>query len=139
MRWNRVISNTGLFENIISDGDTKFTSALWTTLHNLFWKKLSFSTSYRPQTDSLAERMIKTLEEMIRSLCAYDLEFKDSYGFTHDWCTAIPALELEYKTSIHSSTVKRPAMLEKIWNPRLPYDNLKKDIVVYIQQKAVFK
>ncbi|MBW0493973.1 hypothetical protein O181_033688 [Austropuccinia psidii MF-1] len=129
MIWNKVISHTGLFQNIISDRDPKFTSALWTNLHNLFGTKLSFSTAYHPQTDGLAERMIQTLEDMIRRFCAYGLEFKDSDGFTHNWCTLIPALELEYKTSIHSSTGKTPTMLEKGWNPRLPYDTLKKDLV----------
>ncbi|MBW0535913.1 hypothetical protein O181_075628 [Austropuccinia psidii MF-1] len=48
MRWNKVISHTGLFQNIISDRDPKFTSALWTNLHNLFGTKLSFSTAYHP-------------------------------------------------------------------------------------------
>ncbi|MBW0523391.1 hypothetical protein O181_063106 [Austropuccinia psidii MF-1] len=102
----------------------KFISELWTNLHNLFVTKLSFSTAYHPQTDGLAERMIQKLENMIRRSCAYGLEFKDSDCFTHDWYTLIPALELAYKTSIHSSTAKTPAMLEKGWNPRLPYDTL---------------
>ncbi|MBW0505675.1 hypothetical protein O181_045390 [Austropuccinia psidii MF-1] len=48
--------------------------------------------SYHPQTDGLAERMIQTLEDMISRFCAYGLEFKDSDGFTHEWCTLIPAL-----------------------------------------------
>ncbi|MBW0574140.1 hypothetical protein O181_113855 [Austropuccinia psidii MF-1] len=74
--WSRVISHTRLFNNIISEGDPKFTSALWTNLHRLFGTKLSFSTAYHPQTDGLAERMIKTLEDMIKR-CAYGLEFKD--------------------------------------------------------------
>ncbi|MBW0544304.1 hypothetical protein O181_084019 [Austropuccinia psidii MF-1] len=100
MIWNKVISHTGLFQNIISDRDPKFTSALWKNLHNLFRTKLSFSTAYHPQTNGLAEKMIQTLEHMIRRFCAYGLEFKYSYGFTHDWCTLIPALELAYKTSI---------------------------------------
>ncbi|MBW0593074.1 hypothetical protein O181_132789 [Austropuccinia psidii MF-1] len=39
MIWNKVISHTGLFQNIISDRDPKFTSALWTNLYNLFGKK----------------------------------------------------------------------------------------------------
>ncbi|MBW0578635.1 hypothetical protein O181_118350 [Austropuccinia psidii MF-1] len=73
--------------------------------------------------------MIQTLENMIRIFCAYGLELKDSDGFTHDWCTLIPALELAYKTSIHASTGKTPAMLEKGWNPKLPFDTLKKDLV----------
>ncbi|MBW0587560.1 hypothetical protein O181_127275, partial [Austropuccinia psidii MF-1] len=107
--WSRVISHTGLFKNIISDRDPKFTSALWTNLHRLFWTKLSFSTAYHHQTDGLAERMIQTLEDMIRRFCGYGLEFKDSYGFTHDCCTLIPALELAYKTSVHSSTGQTPA------------------------------
>ncbi|MBW0510734.1 hypothetical protein O181_050449 [Austropuccinia psidii MF-1] len=45
MIWNKDISHTGLFQNIISDRDPKFTSALWTNLHNLFGTKLSFSTA----------------------------------------------------------------------------------------------
>ncbi|MBW0530380.1 hypothetical protein O181_070095 [Austropuccinia psidii MF-1] len=83
--WSRVISHTGLFNNIISDRDPKFTSALWTNLHRFFGTKLSFSTSYHPQTDELAEIMIQILEDMIRRFCAYGLEIKDSDGFTHDW------------------------------------------------------
>ncbi|MBW0505548.1 hypothetical protein O181_045263 [Austropuccinia psidii MF-1] len=58
MIWNKAISHTGSFQNIISDRDPKFTSALWTNLRNLFGAKLSFSTAYHPQTDGLAERMI---------------------------------------------------------------------------------
>ncbi|MBW0571717.1 hypothetical protein O181_111432 [Austropuccinia psidii MF-1] len=88
--------------------------------------KLSLSTAYHPQSDGLAERMIQTLEDMIRRFCAYGLEFKHSDGFTHDLCTLIPALELSYKTSIHASTGKTPAMLEKGWNPKISADTLKK-------------
>ncbi|MBW0568469.1 hypothetical protein O181_108184 [Austropuccinia psidii MF-1] len=56
---NRVVSWTGIFKNIISDRDPKFTLALWTNIHQLFGTKLSFSTAYHPQTDGLAERMIQ--------------------------------------------------------------------------------
>ncbi|MBW0512505.1 hypothetical protein O181_052220 [Austropuccinia psidii MF-1] len=42
MIWNKVISYTGLFQNIISDRKPKSTSALWTNLHSLFGEKLSF-------------------------------------------------------------------------------------------------
>ncbi|MBW0560750.1 hypothetical protein O181_100465 [Austropuccinia psidii MF-1] len=73
--------------------------------------------------------MIQTLEDMIWRFCAYGLEFKYSDGFTHYWCTLIPALELAYKTSINSLTGKKQAMLEKGWNPRLPYHTLEKDLV----------
>ncbi|MBW0575305.1 hypothetical protein O181_115020 [Austropuccinia psidii MF-1] len=76
---------------------------------------------------------------MIRRFCAYGLEFKDSDGFTHDWCTLITALELAYKTSIHASTGKAPAMLEKGWNPKLPTDTLKKDLADIHPTSSSFK
>ncbi|MBW0517408.1 hypothetical protein O181_057123 [Austropuccinia psidii MF-1] len=96
-----------------SDRDPKFTSALWKNSHKLLGTKLSFSTAYHPQKDGSEERMIQTLEDMIKRFSSYGLELKDSYGFTHYWCTLIPVLELAYKTSIHSSTGKNPEVLEK--------------------------
>ncbi|MBW0496033.1 hypothetical protein O181_035748 [Austropuccinia psidii MF-1] len=110
---NRAISHTGLFQNIVSDIDPKFTSTLCNNLHNLFGRKFSFSTAYHPQTDGLAEIMIYNLEYMIRRFCHSCLDCKDSDGFIHDKCTLIPALELEYKTSILSSAGKKPPMLKK--------------------------
>ncbi|MBW0548608.1 hypothetical protein O181_088323 [Austropuccinia psidii MF-1] len=76
---------------------------------------------------------------MIRRFCAYGLELKNSDVFTHDWCTLIPALELAYKTSIHSSTGKTPAMLEKGWNPKLPVDTLKSHMVDIHPTASSFK
>ncbi|MBW0505403.1 hypothetical protein O181_045118 [Austropuccinia psidii MF-1] len=46
--WNKVWSWTGIITKIINDGYPKFTSALWTNLHQLFGTKLSFSTVYLP-------------------------------------------------------------------------------------------
>ncbi|MBW0544470.1 hypothetical protein O181_084185 [Austropuccinia psidii MF-1] len=126
---NRVISHTGLFKNTSSDREPKFTSALLTNLNKLFGTKLSFPTTYHPQTDGLAEIIIQKLEEIIRRFCAYGLDLKSSDVFIHDWCTPIPMLEQAYKTSIHSSTVKTPEMLEKGWNPKLQADTLKKDFL----------
>ncbi|MBW0519785.1 hypothetical protein O181_059500 [Austropuccinia psidii MF-1] len=71
--WNRVISWTGIFTNIISDRDSKVNSALWTNIHQLFGKKLSFSTAYHPQTDGLSQRMTQTLEDMVTRFFAYGL------------------------------------------------------------------
>ncbi|MBW0580066.1 hypothetical protein O181_119781 [Austropuccinia psidii MF-1] len=51
MIWNIVIRYTALFQNILSDRDPKFTSALLKNLHTLFGTELSFSTAYQPQTD----------------------------------------------------------------------------------------
>ncbi|MBW0561654.1 hypothetical protein O181_101369 [Austropuccinia psidii MF-1] len=83
--------------------------------------------------------MIQTLEDMVRRFCVYDLEFKDCDGFTHDWCTLSPALELAYKTTCHASTNQTPAILEKRWNPKLPQDSLRKDLVGLHPTAASFK
>ncbi|MBW0462553.1 hypothetical protein O181_002268 [Austropuccinia psidii MF-1] len=83
--------------------------------------------------------MIQTLEERIRIFCAHGLEFKESDCFTHYWCTLLPALELAYKTSIHSSTEKTPEMLEKGWNTILPYETLKTDLVDIHPTASSFK
>ncbi|MBW0549777.1 hypothetical protein O181_089492 [Austropuccinia psidii MF-1] len=115
--WNRVVSWTGIFTNIISDRDPRFTSALWENIHQLFGTKLSFSTAYHPQTDGLAERMIQTLEDMVRRF----------------------SLELAYKTSIHASTNQTPAILEKGWNPKLPQGPLRKDLIEIHPTAASFK
>ncbi|MBW0502512.1 hypothetical protein O181_042227 [Austropuccinia psidii MF-1] len=119
---NKVISWTGIFTNIISDRDPKFTSALWKNFHKLFGTKLSFSTAYHTQTDGLVEVMTQTLEDMVRKVCAYGLECEDCDGLTHEGCTLLPALELAYKTSIDASTNQTPEILEKGWNPKLPHD-----------------
>ncbi|MBW0522658.1 hypothetical protein O181_062373 [Austropuccinia psidii MF-1] len=75
--WNRVISHTGLFRNIIVDRDPKFTSALWTNLNKLLGTKLSYSTGYHSKTDGLGEIMIQTLEGMIRRLCGMAWSLKN--------------------------------------------------------------
>ncbi|MBW0531943.1 hypothetical protein O181_071658 [Austropuccinia psidii MF-1] len=62
---NSIVSWTGIFTNIISERDCQFTSELWTNIHELSGKNLSFSTAYHPKTDSLAEMMIQTLEDMV--------------------------------------------------------------------------
>ncbi|MBW0548143.1 hypothetical protein O181_087858 [Austropuccinia psidii MF-1] len=83
--------------------------------------------------------MIQTLEDMVRRFCAYGLELKDCDRFTHEWCTLLPALELAYKTSIHTSTNQTPSILEKGWNPKLPQDSLRKGLLEIHPTAASFK
>ncbi|MBW0551735.1 hypothetical protein O181_091450 [Austropuccinia psidii MF-1] len=60
--WNRAISHTWLFNNIVNDREPNLTTALWNNFYRLCGTKLSFSTAYHPQTDGLAEKVIETLE-----------------------------------------------------------------------------
>ncbi|MBW0479178.1 hypothetical protein O181_018893 [Austropuccinia psidii MF-1] len=48
-------------------------------------------------------------------------------------------LEFAYKKSIHSSTNKTTAILEKGWNPTLPQDSLRKDFVEIHPTAGSFK
>ncbi|MBW0576004.1 hypothetical protein O181_115719 [Austropuccinia psidii MF-1] len=91
--------------------------------------KLAFSTDYHPQTDGLAESMIQTMEDILRRFCAYGMEYKDHEGYTHDWVTLLPAVQLPYNTSQHSTTGKTPALVGKGWNALLPVDHLKKNLL----------
>ncbi|MBW0579474.1 hypothetical protein O181_119189 [Austropuccinia psidii MF-1] len=127
--WNNIISTCGVPKIIISDRDPKFTSEFWTNLYDMLGTKLAFSTAYHPQTDGLAERMIQTMEDILRSFCAYGMEYKDHEGYTHDWVTLLPPVHLAYNTSQHSTTGKTPAVVEKVWNPLLPVDQLKKNLL----------
>ncbi|MBW0550565.1 hypothetical protein O181_090280 [Austropuccinia psidii MF-1] len=83
--------------------------------------------------------MIQTLEDMVRRICEYVLEFKYFDGFTHYWCTLLPALELAYKTSIHANTNQTFTTLENGWSPKLPQYSLRKDLIEIHPTAASFK
>ncbi|MBW0583968.1 hypothetical protein O181_123683 [Austropuccinia psidii MF-1] len=87
--------------------------------------KFEFSTAYHPQTDGLPERMIQTMEDILRRFCAYCMEYKDHNVFTHDWVTLLPAVQPAYNTIQHSTTGNSPSLVEKGCNPLLPVDHLK--------------
>ncbi|MBW0492753.1 hypothetical protein O181_032468 [Austropuccinia psidii MF-1] len=122
---NNIISTCGVPKIIISDRAQKFTSEFWTNLYDMHGTKLAFSTAYYPQKDVLAERMIKAIEAILKRSCAYGMEYKDHEGYTHDWVTLLPAVQLAYNTTQHYRKVKTPALVEKGWNPLLPVDHLK--------------
>jgi hypothetical protein len=122
--WNSIIYDVGCPTYIITDRDPKFTSEFWRNLYDLCGTQLKFSTAYHPQTDGLAERIIQTLEDMIRRYCAYGMTFKDKDNYTHDWCSLLHALEYAYNSSKHSTTNKTPYELERGWTPWFPKEIL---------------
>ncbi|MBW0472889.1 hypothetical protein O181_012604 [Austropuccinia psidii MF-1] len=64
--WNNIISTCGVPKIIISDTDPKFTSEFWTNLYDVLGTKLALSTAYHSQTEGLSERMIQTMEDILR-------------------------------------------------------------------------
>ncbi|MBW0546983.1 hypothetical protein O181_086698 [Austropuccinia psidii MF-1] len=75
------------------------------------------------------------MEDLLRRFCAYGIECKDHEGHTHDWVTLLPEVQLAYNRSQHSTTGKKPSLIEKGWNPLLPVDRLKKNLLT-IHPKA---
>jgi hypothetical protein len=65
----------GIPVSMVSDRDPRFTSRFWWSLQEALGTKLTFSTTFHPQTDGQTERKIQTLEDMLR-LCV--LDFKGS-------------------------------------------------------------
>ncbi|MBW0553075.1 hypothetical protein O181_092790 [Austropuccinia psidii MF-1] len=57
------------------------------------------------------------------------MEYKEHEGYTHEWVTLLPAAQLAYNTTQHSTTGKTPALVEKGWNPLLPVDHFKKNLL----------
>ncbi|MBW0540988.1 hypothetical protein O181_080703 [Austropuccinia psidii MF-1] len=96
-----------------SQSGPKFTSEFWTNFYEILGTKFAFSTAYHPQTDGLAERIIQTMEDILRRFCAYGMEYKDHEGYTHDLVTLLPEVQLAYNTSHNSTTGKSPSLVEK--------------------------
>ncbi|MBW0534339.1 hypothetical protein O181_074054 [Austropuccinia psidii MF-1] len=96
--WNNIVSTCGVPKIILSDRDPKFTYECWTNLYDMLGTKVSFSTAYHPQTDGLAERMIQTIEGILRRFCAYGMEYKEHEGCPHYLVTLLPAVQLAYNT-----------------------------------------
>ncbi|MBW0472996.1 hypothetical protein O181_012711 [Austropuccinia psidii MF-1] len=126
--WNNIIATCGVPQIIIVVWDPNFTSEFWNNLYDLLGTELSFSTSYHPQTNCLAERMIQTMGDIIEQFCAYGMEYKDHEGYTHDLVTLLQAVQLASNTSQNSTTGKSPSLVEKGWNPLLPVDHLNKNL-----------
>ncbi|MBW0556139.1 hypothetical protein O181_095854 [Austropuccinia psidii MF-1] len=137
LSFNNIISTCGISKIIISDRDPKFTSQFWTNLYNMLGSKLAFSTAYHPPTDGLARRMIQTMEEIIRRFCAYGMAYKDHEGYTHHWVTLLPEVQLAHNTIQNSTTGKSPSWVGKGWNPLLPVDHLKENLLT-IHQTAKY-
>ncbi|MBW0501941.1 hypothetical protein O181_041656 [Austropuccinia psidii MF-1] len=119
--WNNMISTGGVPKIIVSDKDPKFTSEFWTNLYDMLGKRLAFSTAYHPPTDGLAKGC--------RGFCAYGMEYKEKEGYTHDWVTLLPEVQLAYNTSQNSNRGKSSSLVEKGWNPLFPVYHLKKNLV----------
>ncbi|GKC09336.1 putative reverse transcriptase domain-containing protein [Tanacetum coccineum] len=94
-----VVSRHGVPVLIISDRDSKFMSHFWNSLNEALGTQLHMSMAYHPQTDSQSERIIQTLEDMLRA-CVMD--------FGKGWDRHIPLIEFSYNNNYHTSIKAAP-------------------------------
>nr|GEV40203.1 putative reverse transcriptase domain-containing protein [Tanacetum cinerariifolium] len=66
----------------------------WKSLQHALGTQLDMSTAYHPETDGQSERIIQTLEDMLRS-CVID--------FGKGWEKHLPLVEFSYNNSYHAS------------------------------------
>ncbi|KAI3695057.1 hypothetical protein L1987_78045 [Smallanthus sonchifolius] len=106
-----VVSRHGVPISIISDRNARFTSRLLQSLHKALGTRLDMSTAYHPQTDGQTERIIQTLEDMLRA-CVID--------FGNTWESHLPLVEFSYNNSYHTSI--KAAQFEALygWKCRSP-------------------
>ncbi|GKB47110.1 putative reverse transcriptase domain-containing protein [Tanacetum coccineum] len=93
------LSRHGVPISIISDRDSNFTSRSWQSLQNALGTQLDMSTAYHPETDGQSERIIQTLEDMLRA-CVID--------FGKGWDKHLPLVEFLYNNSYHASIKAAP-------------------------------
>ncbi|GKE08874.1 putative reverse transcriptase domain-containing protein [Tanacetum coccineum] len=80
-----IVCRHGVPVSIISDQDSHFTSNFCRSLQKALRMNLDMSTAYRPQTDGQRERIIQTLEDMLRA-CVID--------FRNSWDRHLPLSEV---------------------------------------------
>jgi transposase InsO family protein len=85
----------GLPKSIVSDRDSKFTSAWWREVHRLLGAKLLMSTAFHPQMDGATKRANQSIGQMMRSMVRADQK---------DWMEKIPLIEFAINASISTST-----------------------------------
>lgn len=91
---DKIVSQYGIPLSIVSDRDLRFTFKFWPKLQAALGTKLRFSTAFHSQTDGQSERIIQTLEDMLR---VYVLQFKGS------WDERLSFIEFAYNNNYHSS------------------------------------
>nr|GEX17127.1 hypothetical protein [Tanacetum cinerariifolium] len=101
---NEIVASHAVPNLIISGHDSRFTSTFWQSMQEALGTRLDMSTTYHPQTDSLSECTIQSLEDMLRA-CILD--------FMASWDVHLPLVEFSYNNSYHSSV--RCAMFEALY------------------------
>jgi hypothetical protein len=96
---------------IISDRDTRFTSAFWKEVCRLLSIRQGLSTAYHPQTDGQTERTNRILEDMLRHYVNPTLD---------DWDEHLDAVEFAVNNAWQESIRTTPFFLNYGLRPHTP-------------------
>ena len=89
----------GVPKTIVSDRDSRFVSAFWSSMQRALGTRLAFSSAYHPQTDGQTERVNQILEDMLRACC---IDYKTS------WYEILPLVEFAYNNSYQAMIKMAP-------------------------------
>ena len=78
--------------SIVSNRDPRFTSHFWGDVQKALGTRFDFSTTFHPLTDGQFERIVQTLEDLLRA-CVLDLK--------GSWASHLHLVELAYNNSYH--------------------------------------
>jgi len=81
----------GLPTDIVSDGDSRFTSEVWKEFLRLSGIRPRMSTAFHPQTDGQTERLNQTIEAYLRAFVAKGQD---------DWVSLLPMAKCAYNNSV---------------------------------------
>ena len=96
---DRLVRYHGLPKVLVSDRDTRFVSELWEKFCNKFQIQRAMGSAWHPQSDGQTERVHRTLEQVLRTYLQTD---------ESRWEELLPAAELAYNCTVHSSTGMTP-------------------------------
>jgi transposase InsO family protein len=89
----------GLPSDIVSDRDSRFTSAVWREFLKVSGIRPRMSTAFHPQTDGQTERLNQTIEAYLRAFVSYEQD---------EWVSLLPMAEFAYKNSTTNVTDMSP-------------------------------
>jgi len=98
---------------LVSDRDPRFISDFWQSLWRRLNTKLNTSTSRRPQTDGLTERVNETMQSLLRCVCA-------EAGY--DWASHLDMVEFAYNSTVGDAAKHSAFEITYGYNPPGPAD-----------------
>ena len=110
---NSVVRLHGVPSDIVSDRDSRFTSAVWTGLWERMGTTLRMSTAHRPQSDGRSERSNRTIQQHLRA-------FVNASASDWDAPATLSLIELGINYRINPTTGVSPFQAVQGYNPCIP-------------------